>query len=89
MTGPRTQSWLSSATVWLFTWLFVVIRKKKGRCGGGGGGGGLLLEPGTGVWEHGWSRGLDLGERQVRAGGPVGARGPGSGIGSGPTCFVM
>lgn len=51
--------------------------------------GGLLLEPGTGVWEHGWSRGLDLGERQVRAGGPVGARGPGSGIGSGPTCFVM
>lgn len=25
----RTQSLLSSATVWLFTWLFVVIRKKK------------------------------------------------------------
>lgn len=35
VTGPRTQSWLSSATVWLFTRLFVVIRKKKARCGRG------------------------------------------------------
>lgn len=51
--------------------------------------GGLFLEPGTGVWEHGWSTGLDLGERLVRAGGPAGARGPGSEIGSGATCFVM
>ena len=24
---------------------------------------GVLLEPGTGVWEHAWSRGLDPGER--------------------------
>lgn len=30
-----------------------------------------------------------LGEASERAGGPAGARGPGSGIGSGPTCFVM
>lgn len=51
---------------------------------------GLFLEPGAGVWEHDWSRGLDLGERaRERAGGPAGARGPGSAIGSGPASFVM
>lgn len=59
--------------------------KKKKKCRWG-----LFLEPGAGVWEHDWSRGLDLGERaSERAGGPAGARGPGSAIGSGPTCFVM
>lgn len=58
VTGPRTQSRLSSATVWLLTLRFVVIRKEKKNCRWG-----LLLEPGAGVWEHDWSRGLDLGER--------------------------
>lgn len=49
-----------------------------------------FLEPGARVWEPGWSRGPGpWGEASQRAGGPVGARGPGSGIGSGPTCFVM
>lgn len=39
VTGPGSRSWLSSATVWLFTRLFVVIRKKTARRGG------LLLKP--------------------------------------------
>ena len=40
--------------------------------------GGLFLEPGTGVWEHGWSRGPDLGEKASQSrGSPLGARGPG------------
>lgn len=56
----------------------------------GGGGGLFLFVPQAGVWEHDWSRSLDLWERtSERAGGPNGARGPGSGIGSGLTCFVM
>lgn len=50
----------------------------------------FLFVPRAGVWEYDWSRCLDLGERtSERAGGPNGARGPGSGIGSGLTCFVM
>lgn len=80
-----TQSWLSSATVWLFTRLFVVIRKKKKvRLWG--------VVPGArdcsmGTWLV--QRPGPWGEASERAGGPAGARGPGSGIGSGPTCFVM
>lgn len=45
VTAPRTQSWLSSAAVWLFIRLFVVIRKKRGRCAGGG----KVASPG--VWD--------------------------------------
>lgn len=62
--------------------MFVVSRKQKKKEVVQRGG--LFLKPGPGVWEHGWSRGLHLGERQVSAGGPAGARGPGSVIGSGP-----
>lgn len=73
VTGPRTHSRLSSATVWLFARLFVVIRKKKKKKKWRWG---MFPEPGAGVWEHDWSRGLDLGERaRERAGGPAGARG--------------
>lgn len=87
VTGPRTQELAQQCHCLAFHTAVCCNQKGKSKmwCGGGG----LFLEPGAGVWEHGWSRGLDLGERQVRAGGPAGARGPGSGIGSGPTCFVM
>lgn len=46
VTGPRTQSWLSSAPVWLFTWLFVVIRKKKSKMWG-------WVVPGARDWSMG------------------------------------
>lgn len=46
VTGTRTQSALCSATVWLFTRLFVVMRKKRGRCGGG-------VVPGAWDWSMG------------------------------------
>lgn len=45
--------------------------------------------PGARGLEYG-NLGLDLGERLVSEQGvPVEPGGPGSGIGSGPTCFVM
>lgn len=70
----------------LHSHMAVIIRKKKRLFTGGL----FLFVPQAGVWEHDWSRSLYLGERtSERAEGPNGARGPGSGIGSGLTCFVM
>ncbi len=45
VTGPRTQSWLSSATVWLFTWTVCCNQKEKSEMWG--------VVPGARSWSMG------------------------------------
>lgn len=59
VTGPRTQSRLSSATVWLLTLRFVVIRKGKKKNASGGCSWSQGLEYGNMTGPEAWTLGRE------------------------------
>lgn len=90
VTGPRTQELAQQCHCLAFHTAVCCNQKEKKKKEEERERWGVFLEPGAGVWEHGCSRGLDLGERQEGAGGPAWSQGGlGLGLGLGPTCFVM